>query len=258
MAELITVQCFGRFLELNGAGLDRKTLSQTIDSYHRCEFIIINEIHLMPKRQQELLRSLLTTGTFPDRAGNTKAKNWLTVIGTTSHPRKMMPQLHDAFPVVLVFDEYSDRAFASLLLRRFRQSSLHSASAPGSTSVKSPLIRELVRRCQPTPRAAEILVSGAETLSRSGKKVTAGSIIDLVGERCERRVSDPTGSRPGIPEAVRNSVWNRDGGVCTNCGSNEKLEFDHIIPVAKGGSSTARNLQLLCEPCNRRKGSQLG
>jgi 5-methylcytosine-specific restriction endonuclease McrA len=41
------------------------------------------------------------------------------------------------------------------------------------------------------------------------------------------------------------------------CGSQRSLEFDHIIPVALGGSNTARNIQLLCEGCNRAKGAAL-
>ena len=61
-----------------------------------------------------------------------------------------------------------------------------------------------------------------------------------------------------IPEDVRNEVWRRDQGKCVRCGSVRNLEFDHIIPVAKGGSNTARNIQLLCETCNRQKSANIG
>jgi 5-methylcytosine-specific restriction endonuclease McrA len=64
-------------------------------------------------------------------------------------------------------------------------------------------------------------------------------------------------SRGPIADEVKVFVWNRDGGRCVRCRSNERLEFDHIIPVAFGGASTARNLQLLCEACNRQKGASL-
>ena len=60
-----------------------------------------------------------------------------------------------------------------------------------------------------------------------------------------------------IPDNVKNKVWRRDRGKCVKCGTNEKLEFDHIIPHSKGGSDTYRNLQLLCEICNRSKGAKI-
>ena len=61
-----------------------------------------------------------------------------------------------------------------------------------------------------------------------------------------------------IPEDVRIYVWRRDEGKCRKCGSKEKLEYDHIIPVSKGGSNTARNIELLCEKCNREKSANIG
>jgi len=64
-------------------------------------------------------------------------------------------------------------------------------------------------------------------------------------------------ARAPLPDEVKVFVWNRDGGRCVKCGSNQRLEFDHVIPVAMGGANTARNLQLLCETCNRSKGAAL-
>jgi 5-methylcytosine-specific restriction endonuclease McrA len=63
--------------------------------------------------------------------------------------------------------------------------------------------------------------------------------------------------REPIPEDVRREVFRRDGGRCAACGSDELLQFDHVIPVALGGASTPGNLQLLCAPCNRDKGAAL-
>jgi hypothetical protein len=65
-------------------------------------------------------------------------------------------------------------------------------------------------------------------------------------------------NRELIPQDVMDKVWNRDGGKCVKCGSTKKLEFDHIIPISKGGANTYRNLQLLCENCNRKKSNKIG
>ncbi len=60
-----------------------------------------------------------------------------------------------------------------------------------------------------------------------------------------------------IPEEVRIAIWRRDQGKCVRCGSRENLEYDHIIPVSQGGSNTVRNIELLCEKCNRSKGGKI-
>jgi hypothetical protein len=74
----------------------------------------------------------------------------------------------------------------------------------------------------------------------------------------KQKRNDKEQKRESIPIDLRNKIWNRDNGKCVDCGSNEKLEFDHIIPFSKGGATTYRNLQLLCEPCNRKKSARIG
>jgi 5-methylcytosine-specific restriction endonuclease McrA len=63
--------------------------------------------------------------------------------------------------------------------------------------------------------------------------------------------------RPRIEADTRLFVWQRDGGRCCECGSVKDLQFDHIVPVAMGGSNTAQNVELLCADCNRRKSARL-
>jgi hypothetical protein len=61
-----------------------------------------------------------------------------------------------------------------------------------------------------------------------------------------------------IPSEVKQAVWKRDNGRCTQCGSEDNLHFDHIIPFSKGGSSLdEKNIQLLCARHNLSKSDKI-
>jgi 5-methylcytosine-specific restriction endonuclease McrA len=62
-------------------------------------------------------------------------------------------------------------------------------------------------------------------------------------------------------DAVKRHVWARDEGRCQECGvavvPQVDAEYDHILPWWYGGSGSERNCQVLCAPCNKRKGCSL-
>lgn len=82
------------------------------------------------------------------------------------------------------------------------------------------------------------------------KELIAEGFLDESGVNESRRTS--------IPQDVLDIVWRRDQGKCVKCESQELIEFDHIIPFSKGGSNTPRNLQILCQKCNREKSNKIG
>lgn len=62
-----------------------------------------------------------------------------------------------------------------------------------------------------------------------------------------------------IPRATQFKVLKRENQICSICGKSvkdENVEFDHIIPWVKGGSSDEHNVTLLCKECNRKKGEK--
>lgn len=48
------------------------------------------------------------------------------------------------------------------------------------------------------------------------------------------------------------------GNCCAYCGKGGmKLTQDHVVPVSKGGGTTADNIVPACKPCNSKKGARL-
>ena len=53
----------------------------------------------------------------------------------------------------------------------------------------------------------------------------------------------------------------RRGSTCYYCGTTtfgpNKLERDHVVPRARGGSDSEKNIVKACRPCNQRKSAQI-
>lgn len=124
------------------------------------------------------------------------------------------------------------------------------AAIEEADSIESPLVRTAV----------------AEALAVS-KRIDAQRAAErLIADRSDR--SRPR-ARPGISNAVRLGVYERDGWRCVYCqrqfeptskGAPEDqvaaiwLELDHINPYSRGGADEPANLRAACSTCNRRRG----
>ncbi len=116
-------------------------------------------------------------------------------------------------------------------------------------------------------RFLEKLAAARDALSHSHPGAGTGEVLeaalDLLLAAQDRKkglVEKPRASpaRPSqnprhIPAEVKRAVWTRDGGRCRwalssggVCGSTTRLELDHIVPLARGGTSTLSNIRILC------------
>jgi 5-methylcytosine-specific restriction endonuclease McrA len=74
-------------------------------------------------------------------------------------------------------------------------------------------------------------------------------------------VRDGAIRRTRLPTWVKRGVFYRDRGRCINCGKDltgtvvtgEEVHYDHITPLAEGGTNDPTNFQLLCRGCNLSK-----
>src|SRR5581483_6369883 len=75
--------------------------------------------------------------------------------------------------------------------------------------------------------------------------------------RAQRKVIERR--RHGSPNrsTVKRKVYDREGGSCAfvgeegrRCGSRDKIEYQHIVPEARGGQFTEDNITLHCQKHN--------
>lgn len=170
-----------------------------------------------------------------------------TLIGSTTNKDRLTPNLLSCFRVIENMDDYSSEELAAIA-HRFAAAIEVEIDADAANRIAhsadgTPI--DVLNRLQHVRDFAHVKRDGKITL-----EVTEVALKLLASSDENRNVRE---GREAIPSAVRREVWRRDGGKCVKCGSRKNLEYDHIIPVAEGGSNTARNIELLCETCNRAK-----
>jgi hypothetical protein len=147
--------------------------------------------------------------------------------GAPGHPRgRVAPLSAEAFAVQFTRSRDADERF------RYLQDLLgHQVSRADIAEVYDRAVKELIKKM-------ERVRFGACDKPLKGSGVS----------------SDPH----HIPAQVKREVFKRDGGQCTytsesghRCEARGDVEFDHKIEVARGGGSTAADVQLRCRGHNQ-------
>jgi holliday junction DNA helicase RuvB len=222
------------------------------------DFIIFDEIHTLKRSLMEYLCRAFKDFTLDivvDEGPNARPVRLnlahFTVIATTADVKQVPTSLLACFSIVEVMEPYGAAELLQLCARireRLRISldvaalGLVASSSGGSAQGIVNLLNHVKDFATVKGVSGQIdasLVQEALKLLPPDDRTTGRSLRDA------------------IPSEVRREVWRRDEGKCVKCGSRERLEFDHIIPVSKGGGNTARNIELLCEDCNRAKSASI-
>jgi|GEM_PF-2066688 len=124
---------------------------------------------------------------------------------------------------------------------------------------------EQLRRCDASRRTHLSLLfhpkAGSGTYIVSDAPM-AGAYLNALARAANRtisitRESETLDERRRIPKEAKHEVWIRDQGKCVECGAEDYLEYDHVIPVSRGGANSANNIQLLCRRCNSYKSDKI-
>ena len=174
-----------------------------------------------------------------------------TCIATASKPDKLSPDFKNLFFSIYRFIPYSDEEITQIILNKAKVSQI---------TIDEESLKFITQRANGIPSEGARLFDKVKQYAQlSDVKLITGDIIQECLKVSESEFKKETKDVDrNISEEVRLKVWRRDGGKCVICGSQEKLEFDHTIPVSKGGSNTERNVRLLCERCNRERRDHIG
>jgi 5-methylcytosine-specific restriction endonuclease McrA len=133
--------------------------------------------------------------------------------------------------------------------------------SPGRFELRLTISRELRDKLQ---RAQELL--GHSVPSGDIAQIFERALDELIAKQEKVQLARTDKPRPQrrsrnprhIPASVKRAVQKRDDGQCTyisgdghRCQARRLLQYDHVVPVARGGTSTVDNVRLRCGPHNQ-------
>ena len=215
--------------------------------------LFIDEIHRLPKTIAEYLQEATTFHLWIvlDQGPNARSVRLniprFTLIGSTTNKRGLTHNFLSRFQIIESMDDYSIDELTAIACRFAKSHNVeideNAAGKIARTADGTPL--DVFNRLRHVRDYAHAKGDGKITVE------VAETALKMLSSSDEPE--DTRANRDAIPSEIRREVWRRDEGKCVKCGSRNNLEYDHIIPVSRGGSNTARNIELLCEACNRAK-----
>jgi hypothetical protein len=134
-----------------------------------------------------------------------------------------------------LFESLTDLSLEALENKRFGQKRIEAEKKTGAADVQS-----FAEKQNDLPKKSAVLaaskVNGHQMKTKSPKEKSNGRYISA---------------------ELKREIWTRDRGQCVQCQSKRNVQFDHVIPVAKGGLSRLDNLRLLCFHCNQRASEKI-
>lgn len=238
----------------NAAEVSAADLAGLLTNCEDGDILVLDNIDRLAKDLRDSLCSAVSDFSLEIEIDNGPARRSarltlprFTLIATATREEKLDPFLTVAFPMVEHLQTYTitelleiARVTAETLNLQIEDLALRLIATSGSATPKGILNRlRFVGTFARTKASSEIIT---ETIASRALSIFSSNEAGANAD-----------SRRAISSEVRREVWRRDGGKCVKCGSRERLEYDHIIPISKGGSNTPRNIELLCEVCNRSK-----
>lgn len=80
---------------------------------------------------------------------------------------------------------------------------------------------------------------------------------DKVNESTRNRRARIRGNGGVLTKQEWQMILEKYDHKCLRCGSTDRIEADHVIPISRGGKNVASNIQPLCRICNASKHNRI-